>query len=271
MLYRRTCAVALLIGYLVGSFGCTTGSELDLILDESKRGRVYLERIADRSLQAAHPIKLSTDTMVKVLRGVSVQENRGFLGELINSKPETFPAFRDEEVEYLAPLLVEGLAKAASDQKVGFRIVRQGARADSPKGSLYAYAQSLYLNLPWLISTSRYGAGGPTPSHTILFAPESAKRPDSYRNPQSSESTVVIDYELLARLPADSGLSPDRTAPAINSSTTGVPPPPSFNPSSSAKTGPLQKDPELEALRKELEDIKKRLAEQEAQRSRGSK
>ena len=54
------------------------------------------------------------------------------------------------------------------------------------KGSLYAYGQSLYLSLPWLIPMSRYGAGGPTRSPTILFIPESAQRRDSYRDARST-------------------------------------------------------------------------------------
>jgi hypothetical protein len=154
---------------------------------------------------------------------------------------------------------VEALTRAASDQQVGFRVVRKGVPAESAKGSLYAYGRSLYLTLPWLIPMSRYGAGGPTPSHTILFAPEPAKRPDSYRNSQSTESTLVIDYELLARLP-DSAFPLNRTTPGTGSSTTAVQSPP-------AKAGSTQKDPDVEALRKELEDIKKRLAEQEGKRS----
>ena len=88
---------------------------------------MYLERISDRSLQAAHPITLSVDTMARVLRGVAVKENRGFLGGLVGGKPEAVRVFREEDVEYLAPLLVEGLTRAASDQQVGFRVGQTGA------------------------------------------------------------------------------------------------------------------------------------------------
>ena len=55
--------------------------------------------------------------------------------------------FTVEDVECLAPCLVEGLTRAASDQQVGFRVVQTGAPAESTKGSLYAYGRSLYLNL----------------------------------------------------------------------------------------------------------------------------
>ena len=61
---------------------------------------------------------------------------------LVVGEPEAVRAFRDETVEYLAPLLVEGLTRAASDQQVGFRVVQAKAPAESTNGSLYAYGRS---------------------------------------------------------------------------------------------------------------------------------
>lgn len=76
--------------------------------------------------------------MARVLSGVVVKEDRGLLGYLVSGKPEAVRAFRDEDVEYLAPLLVEGLTRAASNQQVGFRVVQTRATAESTNGSLYA-------------------------------------------------------------------------------------------------------------------------------------
>jgi hypothetical protein len=158
--------------------------------------------------------------------------------------------FRDEDVEYLAPLLVEGLTRAASDQQVVFRLVQTGAPAESAKGSLYVYGRSLYLTLPWLIAVHQVRAGGPRGSLSILFIPESAIRPDSYRNARTTDATLVIDYDLLATLPAASDMQPTAAQPPT-----------------SAKGEPTQRDTDLDELRKELEDIKKKLAEQEAERT----
>ena len=253
MSHHPRLALVLLTGITLALSACATGPELDVTIHESERGAVYVERSPDRSFHAAHPIALSADTMARVLRGVVVKENRGFLGNLGAGKPEAVRAFGDEDVEYLAPLLVEGLTKAAPDQQVGFRVVQTGAPAESTKGSLYAYGRSLYLTLPWLIGVSRYGAGGPTRSPTILFVPESAKRPDSYRDARSTDATLVIDYGLLATMPAASDMRP----------TAAQPPTP-------AKGEPTQRDTDLDAVRKELEDIKKKLAEQEAERTRSA-
>lgn len=203
----------LLAGLLLIASACSTGPEHDITLHETDRGAVYLDRISDRSLQAAHPITLSTDTMAQVLRGVAVKENRELLGGLILGKPEAVLVFRDEDVQFLAPLLVEGLTKAAPDQKVSFRVVQRGMPWESTAGSFYAYRQSLYLTIPWLIPLSQYGAGGQAPPPTILFFPESAKRPDSYDNARLAESTLIIDYALLASFPADSAGATTRSNP----------------------------------------------------------
>jgi hypothetical protein len=228
---------------------------------------VYLERISDRSLQAAHPITLSADTMARVLRGVLVKENRGFIGGLFGGKPEAVRALGDEDVEYLAPLLVEGLTRAASDQQVGFRVGQTGTSAELKNGSLYAYRQSLYLSLPWLMAVSRYGAGGPTLPPIILFIPESAKRPDSYRDARSTESTLVIDYALLATLPANASVLPSSVIPSGGpAATAGQSTAPSQTPKE-VQHGSVSKDSELEDLKKEMQGIKRQLAEQEAERN----
>ena len=266
MLLRQGYPVALLTGCLVGSFACATGPELDVTLHESDRGRVYLERFSDRSLQAAHPIRISADTMTRVLRGVNVKENRGFLINALAGKQEPVRALRDEDVEFLAPLLVEGLARAASDQQVGFRFGRTGAPAEWKQGSLYAYGRSLYLTLPWLIPADRLGAGGPTLSPTILFIPESAKRPDSYRDARSTESTVVIDYALLAAMPTESlSPAPPPVVPTARPTPGGTAPAPLVPP---VVQGPSQtRESDLDELKKELQDIKRQLADQEAERN----
>jgi hypothetical protein len=93
---------------------------------------------------------LPVSWMGRVLSG-GVKENRGFLGILVAGKPEAVRAFRDEDVEYLAPLLVEGLTRAASDQQVGFVSFKRGL-AESTKGSLYAYGRSLRTLSPMFLS-----------------------------------------------------------------------------------------------------------------------
>ena len=232
---------------------CSTGSELDTKIDESPQGAVYLKRITDRSFQAAHPIKIDQTTIALVLSGILIRDGQ-----------ETRRAFSGSEVGYLAPLISEGLRRAAADQQVGFRVER------STTAVLYAYGRSLYVTL--IQYRSKEDAGTTTnmansmkadatgvANHTVSFIPEAAKRPDTFLDPRSTDNTLVIDYELLAMLPPASSM-PASMQPA--------PAPAAPQAANGGKAEPARKDAEIEALRKELQEIKKQLAEQEAERTR---
>jgi hypothetical protein len=294
MTLHSRVAYLLLTGLTLALSACATGPDLDITVHESDRGAVYLERIPDRSFRASHPMTLSADTMTRVLRGVIVKDSRGpVLGNLIPGKSEVGRAFEEKDVEYLAPLLVAGLTRAASDQQVGFRVVQVSAAAnsqiggltfcvdsvrspgtceseqpsgaiseESTAGSLYAYGQSLYLTLTEYHYRTKRAETSTTANRsifnpagmanrTVLFVPESAKRPNSYRTALSTDATLVIDYGLLATLPV---LSDIQSTPAQSA----MP----------AKGEPSQRDSELEALRKDLQEIKKKLADQEQDRTR---
>jgi len=239
-------------------------------------------------------VTLSVDTMARVLRGVVVKDSRGVvLGNLIPGKTVVDRAFEDKDVEYLAPLLVAGLTRAASDQQVGFRVVQADKAAnsqiagltfcvdsvrfpgtcesdlptgavseESTAGSLYAYGQSLYLTLTEYHYRTKRAETSTTANRrifnpsgmgnrTVQFVPESAKRPDSYRTILSTDTTLVIDYGLLATMPATAEIRP--TAAQPQTPTTGK---------------PAQRDTDMEEVRKELQEIKKKLAEQETERNR---
>jgi hypothetical protein len=90
-------------------------------------------------------------------------------------------------------------------------------------------------------------------NRTVHFIPESAKRPDSYRTARSTDDTLVIDYGLLATMPAASDLRP----------TTAQSPTPT-------KGASTQRDADMDELRKEMQEIKKKLADQEEERIRSS-
>lgn len=297
MSHHPRLTLALLTGAILALSACATAPDLDVTIHESNRGAVYMERIPDRSFQASHPITLSADTMARVLRGVVVKDTRGVLGNLAGNagKLEAVRAFGDEDVEYLTPLLVEGLTKAAPDQQVGFRVVQAGAQPQSQssgtvfclsdvrfpgvcdseqkpgtiseqstEGTLYAYGQSLYLTLiayrHWTeqaetstVANRRIVSPVGFLNRTVHFVPESAKRPDSYRTARSTNTTLVIDYGLLATMPV---------APEMRSTPLHSPTP--------VKGGSAQRDTDMDELRKELQEIKKKLAEQEEERIRSS-
>ena len=293
MSHRPQLALLLLTGLTLVVSACASKPDLDITIHQSERGAVFVERIPDRSFQATHPLTLQVDTMARVLRGVILKDGRGVVGNLASDKPETIRVFGDDDVEYLAPLLVEGLTRAASDQQVGFHIVKHGTPAHSPSagtvfclsdvrfpgvceseqagrgasveatgGSLYSYERSLYLTLTGYrqrteridtttIANRRLFNPTGLANRTIHFVPESAMRPDSYRTARSTDTTLVIDYNLLATMP---------TASDMRSTAVQSPRP--------VKEDSTQRDTDLDELRMELKEIKKRLAEQETGRTR---
>jgi hypothetical protein len=138
---------------------------------------------------------------------------------------------------------------------------------ESTAGSIYAYERSLYLTIPWLIPLSRYGDGTQVAPPTILFFPASARRPHTYRDERPAESTLIIDYALLASLPADLGaLPPGQTStgtPPIATGQTTVPVPATQTIQSPAQPS----EREWEDMRKELQSLKRQLAELEVERN----
>ena len=260
-----TLACSILCSLLVSA--CSSSARLDITIKDTEQGAVYVERSRDTSLQAAHPIAVAPRTIARILRGIATQEEPGFLRKLAGGKTEPVNVFREEEIEFLAPLLSEGLATAAPDQQVGFRIGQARASADKKVGSLYAYGRSLYVTLPWITLESRYGAGGSAPVKTLVFAPESARRPDSYRRGSSPDPTIIVDYELLAALPdappapAQPVAAPSGTTPAAASAPAAAAPPGTDQELRALQDQMRQKNEELEELRKEMQDIRRQLNE----------
>ena len=278
-------------GCVLALSGCATGPDVDETIKDSPRGSVYLERIADRSFRAAHPIRLDVVTIARVLRGVYVRNDHSTVQTFFSGKPDALRAFSDEEVTFLTPLIAEGLRRAAPDQQVGFRIAQIGLPGhahntgggvgsseppltlhprESTTGVIHAYGRSLYLTLTEYrlraepantinMANRRLPDNTGLINHTVLFMPEAAKRPDSYLDARSTDKTLVIDYELLAALPASTG------SPNSEPSSPPMAAPP---PATKEKGEPAKNENEIEALRKELQEIKRQLAEQEAERAR---
>lgn len=288
---------------------------------------MYLERMSDRNIQAAHPIKLDASLIARVLNGIQVGSPKTaaqtfFTG---NSKPER--VFSETDVAFLAPLISSALLKATPEQQVRFRIVSYvspiapmpgggagvgsssptvaGPQSEVTAGTLYAHGLSLHVTL----NEYRHRAvkpdtiGGPNryyPDTTglkereVQFTPQSALRPDSYK--QSDGSTLVIDYDSLMKRP-QSEVAAGTSATPPSSQTTQMPvqpalkekssqpeeqpAPPASTSSESTKSSKkavassddaqmlkdlvIKKDLELETMKKELRSLRRQLDERDVQ------
>ncbi|MDQ6734197.1 MAG: hypothetical protein M3Z35_08810 [Nitrospirota bacterium] len=300
---------------------CATTPRPDVILHEGPEGGVYLERIAARTIQAAQPIKLDRGLIARVLTGIQIGEPKNAINTLFigNAKPER--VFSDEDTAFLAPLISSAFSQATAEQQVRFRVVHfvspiahapgggagigsstpqtGGPQKETTVGTLYAHGLSLHFTLseyrhrvvkPDVISGPNRYYADPTGlrEREVQFAPQSALRPDSYK--QSDGNTLVIDYETLAKRPQGEIVSPAPAATAVSPSALvpketlaqtenrpTLPPPTTFEHAQSVRTPagetdevqPLKdlvvkKDMELEILKKELRTLRRQLSERDA-------
>ncbi|MBI4401320.1 MAG: hypothetical protein HY581_06795 [Nitrospirae bacterium] len=220
--------------------GCASSPRSEATVHESQRGSVYvsLDRVPDKSFQAAHPIKLPPDVIARALRGLYVLEETSAVQAVFATQVKPVRAFSDEQIQFLAPSVAAALAEAASDQRVEFRVVYpvpagllpegKGAAVGSSRpyspgpglettgGTLYAYGLSLHLTLtkyrhrperPDTINMPNRRLPDPTglAQREVLFLPAEALRPETHQQTgflgEPDLKTFVIDYELLAKLP----------------------------------------------------------------------
>lgn len=190
--------------------GCAWTSDLDLTLYEGPEGAVFLERFPERSSPASHPVSLDGALMARLLGGVRIQEQPHMIERLLTGPAEPIQAFRDEDIAFLSPLLVDALALAASDQRVGFRLARTDPSPAIDEGRLYIENSLLHLLLSRR-PRHRGGLGRSMDIWTVDFFPQvavqaqdSSKRTSQTHRIDGREGKrLVVDYtRLLARSPS---------------------------------------------------------------------
>lgn len=105
-------AVAALL--TVNASGCSRLFKNQTIVHRGEEATVALEEMIDWSFEASHPAKLDTDVVRRALEGVRSQSD----------VPDR--AYSPKDVEYLAPLLAQALAKARPEDMVVFRVRPSG-------------------------------------------------------------------------------------------------------------------------------------------------
>lgn len=284
--------------------GCMSGPQVDVIVQESSQGRVYLDRIPDRQFQATHPIRLDQVLITRSLQGIMVREETGLLRALGMNQPSTTPAFSRQDIAFLAPAITDALRQAAADQRVGFRLIRQGERGygertgaavgssepplrpsteETTSGTVFVYGHSLFITLteyrhrrddPDTVNmpNRRLPPPGVGLNRHLAFTPDEALRSDQFAPAFVDDPTnvLIIDYEALAKLPLSStpsSLSHRETESLQPSPTTQPAGPGAANSElQTIKEEMKKRDSEVEALRKELQDIKRQLGSPQGNR-----
>jgi hypothetical protein len=259
------------IGLALIVTGCSTSSKIA----HNAKGSVYLEEVTDWSFEANHPAVIDQMTILKVVKGVYSEDSQNGLSRMSAGGGKSMRVFSDEDAEFLAPLLVQGLAKAKPEQLVGFRVSSSAGSGSEPTaGSIYVQQGSIYFTI----------AKG---ARSTTFMPESVARtqnaPSYAAGGMAGGTAYVIDYHALAKIPmpvtapmAKSTVMP-QASPAVAPLSRGtvVPGPLAVAGSQSevqpetqvqltrAKETIVKKDTEINMLRKESDWMKRELRERD--------
>ncbi|MHC9064399.1 hypothetical protein ACYX34_17125 [Nitrospira sp. CMX1] len=171
--------------------GCSTLSGESTVLKTAK-GSVYLKDIADWSFEASHPVTIDQTTIRMVIKGVVTEDAAKPLSNMPASGSKPMRVFSDEDTEFLAPLLAQGLSDAKPEQIVGFKVFSSaGSGAEPTAGTLYMHKGSLYLT----IAPSQTSKGT---KFALASAARTEKAP-SFVAMGKGAMTMVIDYQAVAK------------------------------------------------------------------------
>ena len=278
--YKPSIFLALLC--VIGT-ACSTTAPTGKILFEDPRGTVFLQTMADQSIQATQPITLDPTLIAQVLKGMTVQDQERGIQRLLAGRSSPVPVFSDDQIQFLAPLLAEGLRTAAPTERVAYRVqtthpgsMLESSITETTAGSLYAYGRQLYVILSQYryaptranlnVNDTAYRMSRPDSSglrdRILLFTSSAALRSNAFDPPTGKESTdrfLAIDYQLLQQVPT--AATAEQTATQTGTSLT---------PGSSVGAGASESQArstealsqEVEALRKELQSVQQQLGNQ---------
>jgi hypothetical protein len=174
--------------------GCSTLSGESKVAKTTK-GSVYLKDIADWSFEASHPAMIDQMTIRTVVKGVVTEDATKPLSNMPASGSKPMRVFSDEDAEFLAPLLAQGLSEAKPEQIVGFKVFSSaGSGAEPTAGTLYVHKGSLYLT----IASAQANKGQ---KFSLQSATRIEKAP-SFVAMGKGAMTLVIDYQAIAKASA---------------------------------------------------------------------
>jgi hypothetical protein len=190
-------------GFLMGAIlisGCSTFGSPQRI-HQSAKGTVYFEEVSEWSFEATHPTIIDHGTMMKMVKGIVADEAAPASTKMPASGSKPMRVFSDEDAEFLAPLLAQGLSQAKPEQIIGFRVSSSaGSGAEPTAGTLYIQNGAAYFTI-----SSPKGLKG------VSFMPYTASRietaPSYATNGTSGARSIVIDYPTIARGPLASTMS----------------------------------------------------------------
>ena len=134
----------------VTAAGCARLPYTTTVVHEDRRVIVSLQRDPDAA-PFTHPVELQADDLSAVLSGFSFREKQRLPLRWFAEEVPPKKIFRTDEMQAIVPFLVEGLAKAAPDERVYFQVLAPGmnpaAERDTTAGWIAVREPYLHLVL----------------------------------------------------------------------------------------------------------------------------
>ncbi len=101
--------------------GCSAPQFQTLTILDTPNRVVALQAIpgAYRGQGYDHPVSITKETMIRIMQGVRI-ERRGLYRSSSSFGSQSHPAFSESEIQFFAPLIVQGLSQATPEELVSF-------------------------------------------------------------------------------------------------------------------------------------------------------
>jgi hypothetical protein len=137
------------IALATGTAACATKAPTQVRpIAEEGLNVVRIEAAPDAG-RNTHPISLTPTEVATLLRGVRVWEDRNIVHRLVSGAAQRTRAFRDNEIEFLAPAISRALAQAGPSDRIYFHLshATESGEEETTSGWLYLRDPLLYLLL----------------------------------------------------------------------------------------------------------------------------
>ena len=238
---------------------CSLVPTVQTPIHQSEQGTVALRTFSDPEFKASHPKALESTIMFQVLQGLRIQEQKGSLAKLMTGEGPPVPVFSQNQIIFLAPILTSAFSQATAEEQVTFLLTNNSLNEKThTKGRLFIEDSFLYLSISQYRTPSTQPAllSKPTSSFNrpkeweLKFYPIGALQNQTERVRISNDNTILnmlhIDYNRLTKLAEsrrEQSLKSSISHPAISESSISDP----------------KEQEEIDALKKEMENLKKSL------------
>lgn len=177
-----TCVVAGAASLTVG--GCARLPYTTRTVHEDRRVVVRVQREVDPKAYT-HPVQLTSEEMVSLLRGFSIREQQRLPLRWFTEELPPKPLFREDELQALASYLSQGLKQVGSNERVHFEIRGPGFNPEYGRDTVAGWVA---VRDPYLYVTIEY-------FHTQLPVRKSDNYDTNYPLPPPTPKDYILYFE----------------------------------------------------------------------------